>query len=255
VRALLATARGAFLEAAARRGALALQMTVMILNDATWVAFWVIFFHRVGRLHGYDTTRILLLQAVLTTAGGITLGFFNNARHLGSMALDGQLDAALALPTRPLGHLLLRRVEPTNLGDLCFGVVLFLVAGHPTPARALTFVLVVALSAALLTGFLVLTGASAFFVGRSEGGELGFHGMLLLGSYPVDVFGGVAKILVFTVIPAAFVAAVPARMVADPDPRLLGGLAVAAATFALGGATAFHLGLRRYASGSVWTRA
>ena len=39
-------------------------------------------------------------------------------------------------------------------------------------------------SATLLTGFLVLTGSLAFFIGRSEGGELGFHAMLLLGALP-----------------------------------------------------------------------
>jgi len=252
---LLATFRNAFAEAAAKPGALAAQMAVMIVNDAVWVLFWVLFFRRVGTLGGWDVPRILLLQAVLTTAGGLSLGVFANARRVGTMAVEGDLDAVLALPVAPLPFLLLRRIEPVNMGDLAFGSVLFGVAGHPTPVRTIVFVLVVLASTVLLTSFLVLTGALAFFLGRSESGELGFHAMLLLGAYPVDLFAGAVRVLLFTVVPAAFISAVPARLIDDFDAGralALGGVAV---VFAVVATTTFTLGLRRYTSGSVWTRA
>ena len=41
--------------------------------------------------------------------------------------------AALALPTPTLPHLLVRSVEPTNVGDFFFGLALFAIAGDPTP--------------------------------------------------------------------------------------------------------------------------
>jgi ABC-2 type transport system permease protein len=230
-------------------------MTVMAVNDLVWVVFWILFFHRVGTLHGWDASRVALLLAVLTTGGGITLGLLANARRLGTMAVEGQLDAVLGLPVPPLAHVLLRRIEPTNLGDIAFGLVLFVVAGHPTPARTLVFALSVIAVTMLLTGFLVLAGSLAFFVGRSEGGELGFHAILLLGSYPVDLFAGVAKILLFTVVPAAFVSSVPARLIDDFDVARALELAGLAAGFALAGWATFTAGLRRYTSGSVWTRA
>ena len=255
MRGLWATFRNACAEAGAKPAALASQMAVMAANDAIWVVFWVLFFDRVGTLGGWDTRRILLLQAVLTTAGGLSLGVFANARRVGAMAVDGDLDAVLALPVPPLAHLLVRRIEPINMGDLAFGLVLFGVVGDPTPARAAVFVLVVLASATLLTGFLVLTGAAAFFLGRSETGELGFNAMLLLGAYPVDVFAGGVKVLLFTVVPAAFVSAVPARLVDDFDAGQALALVAVSATFAVAAATTFTLGLRRYTSGSIWTRA
>lgn len=252
---LTATFRNACAEAVAKPAALASQMAVMIVNDGVWVVFWVLFFNRVGTLGGWDRDGIILLQAVLTTAGGLSLGVFANARRVGSMAVEGGLDAVLALPVAPLPFLLLRRIEPVNMGDLAFGIVLFAVAGHPTPARTLVFVLVVLASATLLTGFLVLTGALAFFIGRSESGELGFHSMLLLGAYPVDVFAGAIRILLFTVVPAAFVSAVPARLIIDFDAGRALALTTASAAFAIAATATFTLGLRRYTSGSIWTRA
>lgn len=242
-------------EATAKPAALAAQMTVMILNDAIWVLFWVIFARRVGTIGGWDVDRLLLLQAVLTTAGGLSLGVFANARRVGSMAVGGDLDAVLALPVSPLPFVLLRRIEPVNIGDLAFGIVLFTVVGHPTPTRTLVFVGVVVASTALLTSFLVLTGALAFFLGRSESGELGFHAMLLLGAYPIDLFAGTIRVLLFTAVPAAFIAAVPARIVDELDLGSAVGLVGIATVFTVAAATTFTLGLRRYTSGSVWTRA
>ena len=151
--------------------------------------------------------------------------------------------------------MLLRRIEPVNLGDLAFGIGLFVVACDPTPARTLVFVLVVLASATLLTGFLVLTGALAFFIGRSESGELGFHGMLLLGAYPVDLFAGAIRVILFTVVPAAFVSAVPARLIDEFDAGRALALGSPRPSSPSPPPSPSPLGLRRYTSGSVWTRA
>jgi ABC-2 type transport system permease protein len=255
MRAMRATLRNAMAEALANRAALGSSMTVMIVNDVVWVAFWVLFFGKVGELRGWDGERVLLLLAVITSAAGISLGLLANARRIGVMAVGGELDAVLTLPVPPLAYVLLRRVEPTNVGDLVFGLALFAIAGHPTPARALTFMSVVALSAVLLTSFLVLTGSMAFFAGRSEGGDLGFQAMVLLGSYPVDVFAGTAKIVLYSVVPAAFVSSVPAKLIDSFDAPEAIGLVVVTTLFAAAAWTTFTLGLRRYTSGAVWTRA
>lgn len=255
LRGLFATMRGAIAEARANRAAFAFQVGVMIANDLVWIAFWVLFFRKVGSVHGWDARRIRVLFAVLTTAGGITLGFLANARRVGTMAVAGELDAVLALPVMPLAYLLVRRIEPTNIGDVIFGVGLFTFGCAPTPSRTATFLVVVIASATLITSFLVLTGSLAFFAGRSEGGELGFHALLLLGNYPVDVFAGAAKIFVYSVVPAAFVSTVPARLVDHFSAGLAAWLAIVTVVFALAAQRLFSVGLRRYTSGAVWTRA
>lgn len=254
MRGLLATLRNAVAEVRSNRASLLSQVSIMVLNDIVWVVFWVLFFRRVGTVRGWDGERILLLLSVLTCAGGIALGVLANARRVGNMAVDGELDGVLALPVPPLAHLLLRRVEAINVGDLLFGIVLFASTGSHTIARTAVFVGAVIAVATLLTGFLVLTGSLAFFIGRNEGGELGFHAMLLLGAYPVDVFAGAVKVVLYTVVPAAFVSTVPARLIEDFDVARALGLAGVAGLFAFAGWATFTLGLRRYTSGSLWTR-
>jgi ABC-2 type transport system permease protein len=242
-------------EAWANRSAFWTQVTVMIVNDVAWIAFWLLFFERVGTVRGWDASGVLLLLSVVTTGAGFVLGVFANARSIGRLAVNGELDAALALPVPTLPYLLVRRVNATNLGDVAFGVVLFLLAGAPTFQRALVFVFGSVVSAVLLTGFLVATGSLSFFAGRDDAGELSFHAMLLLSSYPVDIFGGTAKVLLYTVLPAAFVGSVPAKLM---ESFSWGAASVAlgvALLFAFLGWATFTLGLRRYTSGATWTQA
>jgi ABC-2 type transport system permease protein len=230
-------------------------MAMMVVNDAVWIVFWVLFFRRVGAVRGWDISGVLMLQAILTTSGGIVLGVLANARAVGRLAADGGLDAALALPVPTLPYLLVRRIEPVNIGDLVFGVALFVVSGRPTPGRVGIFVITVLASSAVLAGFLVITGSASFFVGRNDIGEMSVHAMLLFAAYPVDIFTGTMRLLLYTAIPAAFVAAVPARLVESFDSGLAIALLLAAALASVAAWATFTLGLRRYTSGAVWTRA
>jgi ABC-2 type transport system permease protein len=255
MRALAATARGAVAEMAGNPRALAGAAGVMFVNDIVWVLFWTLFFDEVGHIGAWDRDRMLLLLSVITASAGLALGLLANARQVGRMALDGELDAVLSLPVPTLPYLLVRRVEAVNVGDLGFGITLFLVACNPTPVRLLTWILVVLCAATLMTSFMVLTGSIAFFAGRSEGGELGVQAILLLGSYPSDVFAGVAKVVLYSVVPAVFVSAIPARIVDDPSAGEALALVGASTAFALLAWATFSRGLRRYTSGSVWTRA
>jgi ABC-2 type transport system permease protein len=253
-RGVAATFRSAVAEATANRTALWSHAGAMALNDLAWVAFWLLFIDRVGDIGGWDADRILLLNAVFTTVGGIVLGLFANTHRLGRLAVDGELDAVLALPVPPLAHLLARRVEAINLGDAAFGIGLFVVVGDPTPARVGLFALAVLAGSAVLTGFLVLTQSVALFIGRGDVGDLATHSVLVLTMYPAEVFAGAPRALLYTVVPAAFIGTVPVTLVEDIDVAKVAALVAAAVTFTVAGWAAFTLGLRRYTSGSAWVR-
>jgi len=255
MRGFLATLRAAGAEAFANRRSFWIQVSSMVVNDLGWVAFWVIFYNRVGSVRGWDADRTLLLLAVFATSAGLVLGLFANVRWIGQMAADGGLDAVLSLPVAPLSHLLVRRISSVNVGDIMFGLVLFAVTGTPTPTRTAIYLVGVVASSTLLVGFLLATQSLAFFAGRGETGEMGFNAILLLANYPADMFTGMQKLVVFTAVPAAFVSAVPARLVDEFDPLRAVEMLGAAAGFAALGWAVFTIGLRRYSSGAVWTRA
>ena len=255
LRSFVVTARSALAEATANRKAFMFQVIVMILNDLAWVGFWVVFFQKTGVVRGWDTEQVLLLQAVMTTAGGISLGVFANSRHLSRLIAEGGLDAALGLPIHPLSHLLVRKFEAVSAGDFLFGIALFIFAGHPTVSRAAIFLLGCIASTVVLTSFLVLIASLSFFTGRTDTGDVGFNAILVLSGYPVDLFAGSSKVFLYSVVPAAFVATVPSKLIRQFDLKSALIMSAVAAAFAVTASTTFHTGLRRYASGSIWTRA
>lgn len=155
-----------------------------------------------------------------------------------------------------LPYLLVRRIDTTLLGDLLFGPILFVLAGAPTPERTAIYVLGSICGAAVMVGFLVAVGALTLFVGgRGEQGDLAFQAILILASYPLDIFAGVTKLLLFTAVPAAFVTGLPTALVDEFEVTSALALVGAATAFLVLGALAFRLGMRRYTSGAVWTRA
>jgi len=253
---ILATFRTAIAEAWVNRRSFWFQVTIMITNDVAWVLFWILFFHKVGNVRGWDAHRILLLFAVITTVAGISLGLLANSRKIGELIADGQIDAALTLPVHPLPYLLARRIDTVMVGDLLFGPVLFVLAGAPTLERTLIYIVGSICGAIVLSGFLVSLGALTMFVGgRGEQADLGFQAILILASYPLDVFGGLTKVVLFTAIPAAFVSGLPTRLVDDFTVGTAAAIAGSAAFFALLAFVMFQAGLRRYTSGALWTRA
>jgi viologen exporter family transport system permease protein len=244
------------LEAWVNRRSFWLQVAIMLANDLAWVAFWLLFFARVGSIRGWDAERTLLLFAILTTVAGISLGLLANARKVGHIASSGGLDAVLALPVHPLAYLLVRRIDTAMLGDLLFGPLLFVFAGGPTLERTAVFFFATLCAATVMVGFLVAAGSSTMFTGGGgEQAELGFQAILILASYPLDVFAGATKLLLFTAVPAAFITGLPTRLVDHFEPATAMGLVAAAALFGGLGVGLFELGLRRYTSGSAWTKA
>ncbi|MCU1344265.1 MAG: hypothetical protein JWL70_531 [Acidimicrobiia bacterium] len=149
----------------------------------------------------------------------------------------------------------MRRVDPANIGDVGFGICLFLSIGHLSVARIAGFIVVTVLGSVVLAAFLVVAGSLTFFARGSNAGDLGFNAILMLAAYPVDVFAGASKAIVYTAVPAAFVATVPARVVVHGGLVDLALLAGVAAVLVVAAFTSFTLGLRRYTGTSLWTRA
>lgn len=253
---IAATMRNAFAEAWAKRASFWFQVAVMVTNDLFFVAFWFLFFNEVESVRGWQVDDTLTLLAILSTVTGVALGLFPNARRLGEMISDGRIDAALALPAHPLPYLLARSVDAALLGDLLFGPLLFVALGDLSPDRIALFVFGSVTGSVVFVAFLVLLGSVTFFAGgRGEHTELGFQAILLLSSYPPDIFGGATKIMLFTAVPAAFVSGLPTRLVDDFSIELAATMAAVAASFGIAAYAAFSIGLRRYRSGSVWTTA
>ena len=251
----LQTLRTAARDGWANRGSFLLQVTFMVANDVVWIIFWALFFGKVGTVRGWMLSDVLLLFATITVSAGIAFGVFANCRRIGQLAGMGELDETLVLPVSPLRHILAKRINAANIGDMVFGLGLFAVAGDPTPERTALFLAGCIGGTVVLISFIVLVGSlSFFFGGEGQQGDAAFNAIILFASYPIDFFGGATKILLYTAVPAAFVTGVPVSLVRHFDSVLALEYLAVSGTLAMLASVVFTLGLRRYSSGSAWVR-
>lgn len=249
---LLALWKTNLLAAMEYRVAFISQVVGMMLNNAVYFLFWVLFFDRFQQVRGWGINEMLILFGVVAAGFGLGVYLFGNALTLADVIAGGRLDYYLSLPRPVLLHALASRSIVSGLGDAVYGLISFALAGHYTPDAVGRFALGALLSATIFLSFLVLVQSLAFYLGNATLlTAQATQAIIAFSLYPITLFDGTAKLLLFTVLPAAFMGAVPAEFVREFTWSTLAQLLTAALAFLSLALTVFHRGLRRYESGSA----
>ena len=253
-RLVLGYLRHNLMSAMAYRGAFALQVVGMVLNDAMLLFFWWVLFDRLPSLRGWDLAGVMTLYGVVAFGFGAANVVCGNAFLVARVIACGDLDYYLALPADPLVHLLVSRMSLSAWGDMLFGLAVFLVAAPGRWASLPLFLLLGLLAGLVLVAFSVLVGSLAFWVGNADNlATQAINAMITFGLYPVEIFPGAIRVLLYTLIPAAFIGSIPATLVADFRWEQLALLAGFTAGITLAARGLFRWGLRRYESGNLVT--
>ncbi len=228
------------------------QIITMAANDSLWLFFWWTYFHQFPLTHGWQSTDIVILWSVAACGFGISIGVFGNARQIAALIMNGSLDAYLSMPRNVLLHVWIAASDPTAGGEIVFAVGAYLLLLHPDLWHMALFLLLVLMVSLIFTSFLVILGSLAFFLGNTEGlTQQMFAALISFSTYPMNLFNGAVRLLLFTLIPAGFVSFVPLQLLHQFTWPLLGamvGFTVLILSIAVG---VFKLGLRRYESGNL----
>lgn len=234
------------------RAAFWVQIITMIANDSLWLFFWWTYFRQFPLVHGWQNTDIVILWAVSACAFGIAMCVFGNAPKLAALIMNGGLDAYLGMPRNVLLHVCISATEPSAWGDVIFAVGAFVLFLHPGLLQIGLFALLAAQSGLIFTAFLVILGSMAFFVGNTEGmTQQVFGALVTFSTYPMNIFTGVVRLLLFTVVPAGFISFVPLQLLHQFTWPLLGAMIGFTVLIVCVAMIVFRLGLRRYESGNL----
>ena len=229
------------------------QIVGMFINDGIYFVFWLIFFDRFGTVRGYNIGEIFLLFAIVHLGYGLAYMFAGNVGpNLAYLIAQGRLDYYLVFPRNLLLHVVCSRMMVSTIGDVSFGLVAYLFTGRFHPVEIGLFLLSAVLVALIFVAFSIITGSLAFYMGNAQyASQQVTNAMLTFAIYPNSLFSGFSRVMMYTIIPAAFVGAVPVEIVKGRNGTLL-LLLFTVAVVMWGVATAvFYYGLRRYESGSA----
>lgn len=228
------------------------QIIGMMLNDFMYFAIWIVFFQRFKDVRGWELGDMYVTYGVLASAFGLMSMLFGNAMYLAEVINKGRLDYYLSLPRPVLLHTISSRMISSGMGDFSYGFLSYAISGRFTWDGLVRFVLAVILGAILFTAFFVLLQSVAFWFGMiANFVGLAFNALITFGIYPVTIFDNYARLILFTVIPAALVGAVPAEFIVSRTWQSLAQMVIGAAVFLVLAITLFNVGLKRYESGSA----
>ena len=227
------------------------QMIGMMLNNGIYFLVWVIFFDRFTDVRGWGVTDMYVTFGITASAFGLVSILFGNAFTLGDIITRGRLDYYLSLPKPVLLHALASRSIASGMGDFAYGFISFAASGLLTPESLLRFILAVLLSATVFAAFLILVQSLAFWIGNASNlSMMAVNAMITFAIYPITLFDSTAKIILFTIIPAALMGALPASFARSFTWDVLAQMFVGSLGFLALAIFVFQTGLRRYESGS-----
>jgi len=228
------------------------QAAGMVLNNILYFAFWILYFNRFHQVRGWRLGDVFLVYGVVATAFGLSVYLMGNVLRLSTLISEGGLDYYLSMPRPVLLHALASRSVASGAGDVTFGLLTYLVWSGFGVAGMPVLLLAGFLGAVVLVSTLTWFQSLAFWIGDSSRlSSQMLNAMVTFSVYPITIFDGPARFLLYTLLPAAFVGAVPAQLVHRLTVASVAQLAIAAAVSAAVATATFQRGLRRYQSGSA----
>jgi ABC-2 type transport system permease protein len=233
------------------RASFVTQVLGMVLNNASFIIFWLILYSHLGNIRGYGFNDVMFLWALSAVGFGFAGVFLGNAGSLSRSIYTADLDVYLLQPKGVLSNFLFSRMSVSAWGDILYGLVLFAVTQPVAPDRVALFLLFSVLLTAVLTALRVLYHSLTFFLGNAEEfATMASDLVLNFALYPGSVFQGPVSLILHSLIPAALVAYIPVELFKLFDLQRLLLLIAADAIVVAAAWGVFRLGLRVYESGS-----
>jgi ABC-2 type transport system permease protein len=234
------------------RAAFAIQVFTMAANDSLWLFFWWTYFRQFPLTNGWQNTDIIILWAISACGFGLSVCIFGNTRQLAALIMNGGLDVYLGMPRYVLLHVCIAATDPTAWGDILFALGSYLLFVHPDLFHIVLFVLLAILVSFIFTAFLVILCSLAFFLGNTEGlSQQMFGALVSFSTYPMNIFNGVVRLLLFTVLPAGFVSFIPLQLLHRFTWPLVGAMVGGTVVIVAIAVGMFELGVKRYESGNL----
>jgi len=205
--------------AIANKKSFVIQTLFMFLNNFVWLAFWFILFYNSegGNINGVTLRDIIYLWSVPTISYGICFFVFGGVEDLSYMIANKELDSTLTKPKHSLISVITSNAKLSAMGDIIYGLVLGIFVVNFNPLKYIFLLFISFIGALGFLGICIIVNSLSFWFGDiSKTSRMYINNLLLtLTIYPKEMFTGVIKVLMYTLIPAMYVAHFPVALVKD----------------------------------------
>jgi len=223
----------------------------MILNNASFIIQMLVLYSLKDNVGGYTFKQMLLLWGLAAATYGFSRFFFKKAFVLSETINDGKLDSYLVQPKNVLLQAITTDVDPSAIGDLLYGYIMLFVYGF-TISRFILFTIFVISGGIILTSISIILSSLSFWFSKSDIiADTGNSLMVNFATYPDGIFKGVAKILLFTLIPVGIVNYIPIQILSNFNIYLFLIVILVTIILTIMAFLIFYKGLKRYSSSNL----
>lgn len=228
------------------------QVFGMVLNNVSFIFFWKVVYARIPLIAGYSFEDVMFLWALVSASFGVAHILFGNCSSLSRIIIQGELDSYLLQPKDVYVNVICSRTIVSAWGDLGYGIVLYLLTFGFSPGRLVLFIGFVLLGGLLFASVKFAAETLTFYVGSASTiGRTISEFMLSFSIYPEGIFGQGVRWMMYSLVPAGFLAFLPYRIYSSFSAKHLLLLLVVDLLYVVAGYMFFRAGLRRYESGNL----
>ena len=227
------------------------NITFMILNNASFIIQWIVLYSIKDNVGGYTLKQVLLLWGLAAGTFGVSRFFFKNAFSLADTINNGKLDSYLVQPKNVLISAITSNVEASAIGDLIYAYIMLVVFGINI-SNFIMFTFFSVMGGFVLTAIAVILGSLSFWFNKTDVvADVGNSLVTNFATYPDGIFEGVAKVLLYTVIPVGLINYLPIKIITEFNLSLLLIVSIVMIIIILLAFFVFYKGLKRYSSSNL----
>ena len=229
-----------------------IQTIFMMINDGFFMIFWgTIFNLQGGNLNGIEMQDVLYAWSIPTIAYGLTHFFFGGIDNLHRYIVEGGLDSFLTQPKNVFLNLATSRCDFSACGDFIYGEIIAMIAGGSF-FGFLKIQFYAILAMVIMVCAFTSIRCLAIWWGDVDSivRTYSYDFLINFSSYPERIFGKGTKFLTYTIVPAAYIVYIPARLLERFELQLFLIFLFAASILVVITTKLFKLVLRRYESGN-----
>lgn len=223
----------------------------MILNNASFIIQWLIFFQIKETIGGYTMNDVMLLWGIAASTYGFSFTFFKGAYSLPKLIMNGKIDAFLVQPKDVLLGISTSETKVSAIGDLLYGYIILCIF-HFSLYKLLMFTLFTITGGIIITAFAIIIGSLGFYIVKADAFADSLNGIMTnIATYPDQIFQFGIKVMMYTVLPVGFSAFLPLRTMLNFNLIALVQIFGFTILITLLAFFVFYRGLRKYSSSNL----
>jgi ABC-2 type transport system permease protein len=223
-----------------------------MINNVFFIIFWLVVFDlNGGNIKDITMTEILFIWGLPAGAWGMSNFLFNGLNYINTYIITGTLDTYLLQPKNIIMSIALSKMDFGAFGDLMYGLVICAIACSSI-TQFLLSILFMIIGGLIMCSCFIIVRTFAIWLGDVEQIATIFSQSILLtfSTYPYEIFGKVARILMYTVVPAYYIVHLPIKIINIFSLKSFAVVTIVAAIWCLIAIVFFYQAIKKYESGN-----